>query len=162
MSSDCVILSQIDPCISSRYTPCVLVLRIESALPHHDTSRNTNSVHFFLVYSRIHAFDSGNQMLRRKKKIRRSRNRNHVLSTLTVTVAPFEFWGALGALLKVPNTLLPCTLPYPNHLPSICFAKVTTLSPGLPWSFRVFWSTQYSIEGIGDFDCQISSVFHCT
>ena len=48
-----------------RYTPCILVSRIGSALPHRVNSHLTNSVNYF-VYSRSHAFHGGNRTLRNK------------------------------------------------------------------------------------------------
>ena len=51
--------------ISPRYTPCILISRIGSALPHRVNSQQTNSVDY-VVYSRSHAFHDGNQTLRRK------------------------------------------------------------------------------------------------
>ena len=41
-----------------RFTPCMLVSRIRSALPHRVNSQQTNSVDYF-VYSRSHAFHDG-------------------------------------------------------------------------------------------------------
>ena len=54
-----------DQPISPRYTPCILISRIVSALPHRVNSQETNSVDY-VVYSRSHAFHDGNQTLRRK------------------------------------------------------------------------------------------------
>ena len=54
-----------DQSISPRYTPCILISRIGSALPHRVNSQQTNSVDY-VVYSRSHAFHDGNQTLRRK------------------------------------------------------------------------------------------------
>ena len=48
-----------------RYTPCILVSRVGSALPHRVNSHQTNSVDY-VVYSRSHAFHGGTQTLRRK------------------------------------------------------------------------------------------------
>ena len=54
-----------DQPISPRYTPCILISRIGSALPHRVNSQQTHSVDY-VVYSRSHAFHDGNQILRRK------------------------------------------------------------------------------------------------
>ena len=54
-----------DQPISPRYTPCILISRIGSALPQRVNSHQTNSVDY-VVYSRSHAFHDGNQTLRRK------------------------------------------------------------------------------------------------
>ena len=51
--------------ICPRYTPCILVSRIGSALPHRVKSHQTNLVDYF-VYSRSHAFHGRNHTLRRK------------------------------------------------------------------------------------------------
>ena len=48
-----------------RYTPCILVSRIGSALPHRVNSHQTNSVDYF-VYSHAHAFHGRNDTLGRK------------------------------------------------------------------------------------------------
>ena len=54
-----------DKPISPRCTPCILLSRIGSAIPHRVNSRGTNSVNY-IIYSRSHAFQGGNQTLSRK------------------------------------------------------------------------------------------------
>ena len=54
-----------DQPISPRYTPCILISRIGSALPHRVNSQQTNSVDY-VVYSRSHAFHDGNQTTKEK------------------------------------------------------------------------------------------------
>ena len=54
-----------DQPITPRFTPCILISRIGSALPHRVNSQQTNSVDY-VVYSRSYAFHDGNQTLRRK------------------------------------------------------------------------------------------------
>ena len=54
-----------DQPMSPRYTPCILISRVGSALSHRVNSQQTNSVDY-VVYSRSHAFHNGNQTLRRK------------------------------------------------------------------------------------------------
>ena len=57
-----------DQPISPRYTPCILISRIGSALPHRVYShQHTQSTTF--VYSRSHAFHGRNHTLRRKTQL---------------------------------------------------------------------------------------------
>ena len=49
-----------DQPISPRYTPCILISRIASALLHRVNLQQTNSVDY-VVYSRSHAFHDGNK-----------------------------------------------------------------------------------------------------
>ena len=56
-----------------RYTPCILVSRIGSALPHRVNSHQTTSVDYF-VCSRSHAFHGRNHTFRRKNPTHRDSN----------------------------------------------------------------------------------------
>ena len=79
-----------DQPISPRYTPCILISRIGSALPHRVNSQQTNSVDH-VVYSRSHAFHDGNQTLRRKNPSTKQgcqKNENGILKWEPVPLHP--------------------------------------------------------------------------